>query len=144
VSSAYDTSSTGDRSTAPDSEDTSLGSLVGALSGNVSKLMRQELELAKAEIRAEAKKAGKAAGMLSGAAFAGWMTAIFLSTTLMWLLSKAMDLTLAALIVTLLWGIAAAVLGLAGKKRMQALNPKPEQTMDSLKEDAQWLKAQKN
>jgi F0F1-type ATP synthase assembly protein I len=141
VSSAYDTAPAGGGSTAPEAEDTSLGSLVGALSGNVSKLMRQELELAKAEIRAEAKKAGKAAGMLGGA---GWMTAIFLSTTLMWLLSKAMDLTLAALIVTLLWGIAAAVLGLSGKKQLQGLNPKPEQTMDSLKEDAQWLKAQKN
>jgi hypothetical protein len=55
-----------------------------------------------------------------------------------------MDLTLAALIVTLLWGIAAAVLGLSGKKKLQALNPKPEQTIDSLKEDAQWLKAQKS
>jgi uncharacterized membrane protein YqjE len=125
-------------------DDQSLGSLVNSLSGNMSKLMRQELELAKAELRQEAVKAGKGAGMLGGAAFAGWMAAIFLSTTLMWLLSKAMDLTLAALIVTLLWGIAAAVMGLNGKKKLQDLNPKPEQTVETLKEDAQWLKAQKN
>ena len=82
--------------------------------------------------------------MLGGAALAGWMTAIFLSVTLMWLLDKAMDITLAAFIVALLWGVAAAVLGLGGKKKLQRLNPKPEQTIDSLKEDAQWLKAQKN
>jgi hypothetical protein len=82
--------------------------------------------------------------MLGGAAFAGWMTAIFLSTTLMWLLSKAMDLTLAALIVAVLWGVMAAVLGLRGKKEMQALNPKPERTIETLKEDAQWVKAQKS
>lgn len=124
--------------------DRSLGSLVSALTGDMSKLMRQELTLAKAELREEAKEAGKAAGMLGGAAFAGWMTAIFLSVTVMWLLNKAMDLTLAALIVTLVWGIAAAVLGLGGKKKLQGLQPKPEQTIDSLKEDAQWLKAQKN
>jgi len=110
----------------------------------MSKLMRQELDLAKAELREEAKEAGKAAGMLGGAALAGWMTALFVSVTLMWLLDKAMDLTLAALIVTLIWGIAAAVLGLSGKKKLQNVNPKPEQTIDSLKEDAQWLKAQKN
>ncbi len=127
-----------------DSADRSLGSLVSSLTSDMSKLMRQELTLAKAELREEAKEAGKAVGMLGGAAFAGWMTAIFLSVTLMWLLDKAMDLTLAALIVTAVWGIAAAVLGLGGKKKLQNLNPKPEQTIDSLKEDAQWLKAQKN
>jgi hypothetical protein len=110
----------------------------------MTKLMRQELELAKAEIRDEAKKAGKGAGMLGGAAFAGWMTAIFLSTTLMWLLSKAIDLTLAALIVAVLWGAAAAVLALSGKKQLQDLNPKPERTIETLKEDAQWAKAQRS
>jgi len=125
-------------------EDRSLGSLVGNLSSDMSKLMRQELDLAKVELKEEAKKAGKGAGMLGGAALAGWMTVLFLSITLMWLLDKAMDLVLAALIVTLIWGIAAAVLGLAGKKQLQQVNPKPEQTVETLKEDAQWLKAQKN
>lgn len=135
--------SAGDTS-ADDGSDSSLGGLVSALSGDMSKLMRQELALAKAELQAEAKTAGKGVGMLGGAAFAGWMTAIFLSTTLMWLLWKAVDLTLAALIVTLLWGVTAAALGLIGKKKLQSLNPKPQQTMDTLKEDAEWLKAQKN
>ncbi len=128
----------------PNIEDRSLGSLFSTLSSDMSKLMRQELNLAKVELREEAKRAGKGAGMLGGAAFAGWMTAIFLSTTLMWLLSKWMDLTLAALIVTLLWGIAAAVLALQGKKLLQQVNMKPEQTVESLKEDAQWVKAQKS
>lgn len=144
MSSTYEPERAGGERAESDSEDRSLGSLVSSLSGDMSKLMRQELTLAKAELREEAKEAGKAAGMLGGAAFAAWMTAIFLSVTLMWLLWKAMDLTLAALVVALLWGVAAAVLGLAGKKKLQGLNPKPEQTIDSLKEDAQWLKAQKN
>lgn len=128
----------------PPAEDRSLGSLVGSLTSDLSKLMRQELDLAKVELKEEAKKAGKGAGMLGGAAFAGWMTAIFLSTTLMWLLDKVMDLALAALVVTLVWGIAAVVLGLAGKKQLSSINPMPQQTVDTLKEDAQWLKAQKN
>ena len=127
-----------------EAETQSLGSLVGNLTGDLSKLMRQELDLAKVELREEAKKAGKGAGMLGGAALAGWMTALFLSTTVMWLLDKAMDLTLAALIVTLVWGVAAIVLGLAGKKQLSTVNPKPQQTVETLKEDAQWLKAQKN
>jgi uncharacterized membrane protein YqjE len=127
-----------------EAETQSLGSLVGNLTGDLSKLMRQELDLAKVELREEAKKAGKGAGMLGGAALAGWMTALFLSTTVMWLLDKAMDLTLAALIVTLVWGVAATVLGLAGKKQLSTVNPKPQQTVETLKEDAQWLKAQKN
>lgn len=129
---------------APNVEDVSLGSLFSTLSSDMSKLMRQELNLAKVELREEAKQAGKGVGMLGGAAFAGWMVAIFLSTTLMWLLSKWMDLTLAALIVTLLWGIAAVILGLQGKKLLQQVNVKPEQTVESLKEDAQWVKAQKS
>lgn len=141
MSTAYEpTSGQNDASDA----DRSLGALVGTLSNDLSKLMRQELELAKFEMKEEAKKAGKGAGMLGGAALAGWMTALFLTVTVMWLLDKVMDLTLAALIVTVLWGIAAAVLALNGRKQLQAINPKPEQTMETLKEDAQWLKAQKN
>jgi uncharacterized membrane protein YqjE len=143
VSSGYEEQTMNDTN-GSDTSDESLGNLVGSLSGNLSKLMRQELELAKVELREEAKKAGKGVGMLGGAAFAGWMTAIFLSTTVMWLLSKAMDLTLAALIVTVIWGAAAAVLGLGGKKQLQSINPKPEQTIDTLKEDAQWVKAQRS
>jgi uncharacterized membrane protein YqjE len=144
VSSAYEPDYVAGQTGETDGSDRSLGDLFSSLTGDMSKLMRQELALAKVELREEAKQAGKAAGMLGGAAFAAWMTALFLSVTLMWLLDKAMDLTLAALIVTVIWGIAAAVMGLNGKKKMQAVNPKPEQTIDSLKEDAQWLKAQKN
>lgn len=128
----------------PDVEDESVGSLVGRLTGDLSTLMRQELDLAKAELRGEAKKAGAAAGMLAAAGVAGLLFLIMASLTLTWLLDKIMYLWLAALIVTLLWGIAAAVLGLSGKKKMAQVNPKPEQTIETLKEDKQWVQAQKN
>lgn len=144
MSSTSGSHSAEEETSGPGIEDTSLGNLFSMLSSDMSKLMRQELNLAKVELREEAKQAGKGVGMLGGAAFAGWMTAIFLSTTLMWLLDKWMDLTLAALIVTLLWGIAAAVLAQTGRKQLKQVSMKPEQTVESLKEDAEWVKAQKS
>jgi uncharacterized membrane protein YqjE len=128
----------------PDVEDESVGSLVGRMTTHLSELMRQEIALAKAELQAEAQKAAKGAGMLAGAGFAAWMVAIFASFTLVWLLDKAMDLWIATLIVTLLWGVAAAALFVTGRKQLKQVNPKPEQTVESLKEDKEWLKAQKN
>lgn len=129
----------------PDVEDQSLGSLVGRLSSDVSTLMRQELALAKAELREEGKKAGKGAGMLGGAGLAGYFVLLFLSLTLMWALGdELMPLWAAALIVMVLWAIAAAVLFVMGRKQLKEVNPKPEQTVETLKEDKEWVKAQKS
>ncbi|HEU4946770.1 MAG TPA: phage holin family protein [Kribbella sp.] len=124
--------------------DSSLGAMVSQLTSDLSTLTRQELALAKTELREEAKKAGKGAGMLGGAAFAGWMLALFVSLTLMWALNEVMHIAWAALIVAAVWAIAAAVLLTAGRKAMREVNPTPDQTVDSLKEDAKWLKAQKS
>ncbi|MGC4938153.1 phage holin family protein [Kribbella sp. DT2] len=124
--------------------DDSVGALVSHLTNDFGKLTRQELALAKAELRDEAKKAGKGAGLLGGAALAGWMVALFLSLTVMWALGEAMDLVWAALIVTALWGIAAAVMAARGRKELQDVSPKPDQTIESVKEDAKWLKTQNN
>jgi uncharacterized membrane protein YqjE len=125
-------------------EDQSLGSILSRISSDVSTLVRQELDLAKLELKDEGKKAGKTAGMFGGAALAGWMAALFLSLTTMWALDNVMDVTWAALIVFALWTVAAAVLAASGRKQAKSINPKPEQTVATIKEDAQWLKAQKN
>jgi uncharacterized membrane protein YqjE len=126
------------------SMDESVGQLVSQLTTDVGQLTRQELALAKAELQAEAKKAGKGAGMLGGAAFAGWMVALFLSLTVMWALDEAMDLIWAALIVAAIWAVVAAVLATTGRKELREVNPKPDQTVESLKEDAKWLKTRKS
>lgn len=126
------------------SVDESVGELVSQLTTDLGDLTRQELALAKAELQAEAKKAGKGAGLLGGAALAGWMVALFVSLTIMWALGEAMDLVWAALIVTALWAIAAAVLATTGRKELREVSPKPEQTVESLKEDAKWLKTRKS
>jgi hypothetical protein len=118
----------------------SLGDLVGELAGDLSRLMRQELELAKAELREEAAKAGKAAGMLGAAGFAGYMTAVLLSFAVVFGLAYAIGLGWAALIVAVLWGIAGAALFTAGRSRLKAVSPKPERTVETLKEDAEWAR----
>jgi uncharacterized membrane protein YqjE len=122
------------------SMDESVGAIVSQLTTDLGELTRQELALAKAELQAEAKKAGKGAGMLGGAAFAGWMVALFISLTVMWALDEAMDLIWAALIVAVVWAVVAAVLATTGRKELREVDPKPDQTVESLKEDAKWLK----
>ncbi|MBA2554821.1 MAG: phage holin family protein [Geodermatophilaceae bacterium] len=124
----------------PDVEGRSVGELIGELSGDLSKLMRQELELAKLELKEEAAKAGKAAGMLAGAGVAGHMVLVFLSLTVVWALANVMDLAWAALIVTVIWAVVAATLAAAGRKKLKQVNVKPEQTIETLKEDAEWAR----
>ncbi|MEU4570093.1 phage holin family protein [Micromonospora sp. NPDC023956] len=97
----------------------SVGDLLRQVTTDLSTLMRQEVELAKAEIREEGKKAGKAAGFFGGAGFGGYMVALFLSLALWAGLSNVMDAGWAALIVAVLWGAVAAVLYSMGKKNAE-------------------------
>jgi hypothetical protein len=120
--------------------ETSVGELIGNISDDLSQLFRQEVELAKAELKQEASKAGKAGGMLGGAAFAGYLAVVLLSFALVFALGNVMDLGWAALIVAVLWGIVGAVLFANGRKKLKTVDPMPRRTVDTLKEDAQWLK----
>ncbi len=112
----------------------SVGDLVGQVAADLSKLMRQELELAKAELKAEATKAGKGAGLLGGAGYAGLMVGIFASITLMYLLNFVMPLVVAALLVTALWAAVGFSLYSKGRQQLKTVNPTPTQTVASLKE----------
>ena len=118
----------------PAVEGTSVGALIGEVTKDLSTLMRQELELAKVEVKAEAKKAGQGAGMFGAAGFAGYMVALFLSFALWWGLENVMDAGLAALIVAVLWGVVGAVAFVLGRKKFQQVNPKPERTVDTLQQ----------
>ncbi|MDT0278127.1 phage holin family protein [Blastococcus goldschmidtiae] len=118
----------------PDIEGISVGTLIGEVTKDLSTLMRQELELAKVEMKAEAKKAGQGAGMFGAAGFAGYMVALFLSLALMWALASAIPTGWSALIVAILWGIVGAVAFVMGRKKFQQVNPKPERTVDTLSE----------
>jgi uncharacterized membrane protein YqjE len=124
----------------PDVEGRSVGDLLGKVTTDLSTLLRQEVDLAKVEIKEEATKAGKASGMLAGAGAVGYLVLVFLSLALMFALDAAMPIGWAALITAVVLGIVAAVLFVLGRKRLQQVNPKPEQTVETLKEDVQWAK----
>ena len=126
-----------------DLRDRSVGELLRELSQQTATLVRQELELAKAELTEKGKQVGRGAGLLSGAgavalvAF-GALTACFIA-----LLATAMATWLAALIVAVVYAAIAGVLALVGKRQLeQATPPAPEQTIETVKEDVQWAKTQ--
>ncbi len=118
----------------PDVEGNSVGAMIGEVTKDLSTLMRQELELAKVEVKAEAKKAGQGAGMFGAAGFAGYMVALFLSLALMWALASAIPTGWSGLIVAVLWGIVGAVAFVMGRKKFQQVNPKPERTVETLQQ----------
>lgn len=126
----------------PDVEGTSVGGLIGEVTKDLSTLMRQELELAKVELKAEAKKAGQGAGMFGAAGFAGYMVLMFLSFALWWALENVMDAGLAALIVAVLWAVVGGVAFVLGKKKFAEVNPTPERTIDTLQQVPGALKPQ--
>lgn len=128
----------------PDVEGRSLGDLVGEVAEDLTRLFRQELELAKVEAKQEATKLGKGAGMLAGAGVAGHIVVLFLSVALMLLLGRVMDLDLAALIVAVLWAIVAGILASVGRQRLRSAQLTLDETKATLKEDVQWAKRLKD
>jgi hypothetical protein len=113
---------------------------VAEVSRDFSTLMRQEVELAKAEATQSAKRAGKGAGLYGGAGVAGHFLLLFLSIALWWGLGDLIDsLGWSAVIVGVLWGIVAAVLYFAGKKEFERVQGMPR-TADSLKKIPDTLK----
>ena len=115
--------------------------LVKQLSEQTSRLARQEVELAKAELALKGKRAGIGAGMFGGAGVFGFYALGALVATAILGLATAVAAWLAALIVTVLLGASAGVLALQGKTKVQrATPPVPEQASESVKEDVQWAK----
>ena len=125
-------------------DERSLGQIVGDLSNDLTTLVKQELELARTELKEEAAKAGKGAGMLGGAGVSGLLALILGSFALAYLLDNWMPVELAFLIVTILWAIVGAVLAARGRKELKNANPQLPETQQTLKEDAAWARAQKN
>lgn len=120
-------------------ESNSLGDLLGDVTRDLSTLMRQELELAKAEAKQSATRAGKGGGMLAGAGVAGHFVLLFLSIALWYALGELMGLGWSAVVVALIWGIIAAVLASIGKKELKAIKGMP-QTVETVQEIPPTLK----
>jgi uncharacterized membrane protein len=120
-------------------EEASLADLLSALSDDVTRLFRQEVELAKVEVKKEAVEAGKAAGMLVAGAIAAFVTLLLVAWSLSWALALAMPVWAGFLIVAVVFGAVAAGLIVTGRNKLQAVDPTPHQTVETLQEDKEWL-----
>jgi uncharacterized membrane protein YqjE len=124
-----------------DLRDRSTGELLKQLSDQTTTLVKQEIELAKAELGEKGKRAGVGAGMFGGAGVAGFLALGALTACIIAALGEAMELWLAALIVAVVYGAIAGVLALQGRNKVQeATPPVPEQAQESIKEDLEWAK----
>ncbi|MPZ74307.1 MAG: phage holin family protein [Nitriliruptorales bacterium] len=132
----------------PTPEDQSMGELFGRVTSDLSALVRQEMQLAKVEIKQEVRTAGKAGGLIGGGAFAGYVALLFVSVAVALLIatvlpdgmSETMRHLVGFVIVGVVYGIAAAVLLSKGKRELDQVDPVPQQTVETLKEDVQWAK----
>jgi hypothetical protein len=119
--------------------DRSLGDLISEVTTDLSTLMRQELELAKAELQQTASRAGKGAGLLGGAAVAGFFVLMFVSVALWWAIGSATGLGWSAVIVAVIWGVIGAVLAAIGRKSLRSVRGLPK-TADTVKKIPDALK----
>ncbi|AEN08477.1 MULTISPECIES: phage holin family protein [unclassified Streptomyces] len=122
------------------SSDPSIGELVGEISEDLTQLVREEIELAKAEVKEEAAKAGKAGGMLAGSGYTMHLVVLFGSLAAVFGFAHVVDIAWAALIVTAIWLVVGAILFVTGRSRLRAVRVKPERTAETLKEDAKWVR----
>jgi hypothetical protein len=118
-----------------------IGEVASQLTHDLSLLVRQEMELAKAEMRQKGKIALPGLGMIGAAGVVALCAAGALTAFVVLVLATFLDGWLAALLTALLLGGAAALLAVLGKERVEdAGTPIPEQTIETVKEDAQWMK----
>jgi uncharacterized membrane protein YqjE len=126
-----------------DLRDRSLGELLKQLSQETTRLVHQELELAKAELTQKGKQAGAGAGLFGGAGALGLAALGALTACFILALNAIMPAWLAALLVAVVYGIIAFVLVKQGQAKMKAAGPPvPEQTIETVKEDVEWAKTQ--
>lgn len=129
--------------TEPAPADKPLGELIADMTSQVTELLRKELDMAVVELKDEAKQAAKAGGMLSGAALSGYLSLLFSSFAAAWWLDRKLPRPLAFGVVALLHGATAAALLKRGQEEMKQVDPVPTQTVETLKDNLEWAKAQK-
>jgi hypothetical protein len=119
----------------------SVPELMRQLSDQTATLVRQELELAKAELTVKGKRVGIGAGMFGAAGVFGLYALGAFTAAVILALSLAMTGWLAALIVTAVYGAVAGALALSGKSNVQrGVPPVPEQTVETVREDVEMAK----
>jgi hypothetical protein len=120
-----------------------FGELLKQLSEETTRLVHQEIELAKAELTQKGKQAGMGAGLFGAAGAIGFLALAALTACFILALDAVLPAWLAALLVAIVYAAVAAVLALRGRAKVQqAVPPVPEQTIETVKEDVQWAKTQ--
>ncbi len=119
-----------------------VGSIIGGIIGDLQGIVRGEVQLAKTELKEDASKIGRGAGFLAGAALIGLVGFIFLMLAVTYLLDEWVDRWIAAGIVAVALLLIAAILAQSGRSQLKSANLKPEQTMETLKEDKEWASQQ--
>ena len=118
-----------------------IGELLKQLSQETTTLVKQELDLAKAEVAQKGQQAGKGAGMFGGAGVIGFLALAALTAAAIMAIDKAVPNWAAALIVAAVYAAIAGVLALQGRNKVkEATPPVPEQAVESVKENVQWAK----
>ena len=118
-----------------------IGELLKQLASETTTLVRQELDLAKAEMREKAGKAGPGFGMIGAAGGVALLALGALTAFFVLALDAVLPNWLAALVVAMVYGAVAALLYMRGKEKVDdAGSPAPRQTIETLKEDVEWAK----
>lgn len=120
----------------------SIADVLQDIVANVQTIIRAEIRLAKTEVKEEITKARAAAGMMAGGAVAALFTVWLLLLTAFFALSTVMPFWAAALVLLIVMAIVTAILLMAGRKRLKTVNRKPEKTIETMKENVQWVKTQ--
>lgn len=127
----------------PGSDPRPLSEVLSELGGELSTLVRQEMQLARVELRREMATTAKGSAALIVAAVGGLLTVVFGTSAAAWGLAQVMATGWAFLIVTLVWLLITSVAGVIGLRKLKQVGP-PTETVQSLKEDVAWAKTRKS
>jgi uncharacterized membrane protein YqjE len=120
----------------------SVGEVIGDVVANAQEMIRGEIRLAKTELRNDARAAAHSVGMLAAGVVLALYAFGMLLFTAVWALDTQLPQWTAGLVVATAVAIPAAILILVGRAKLQRIEPGPEQTIESMKENVEWIRRQ--
>ena len=118
----------------------SAGDILQNVVQDLGNIVRSEIQLAKTEMSAKASKAGQGAGMMGVAGAIALLAGAALVTCCIAALAIAIPIWAAALVMSFLLGVIAMVVFSTGRTRLKKVNPVPEETARTIREDVQWAR----
>jgi Putative Actinobacterial Holin-X, holin superfamily III len=125
-------------------DDRSVGQLLGDATKDLQALARKEFALAKAETKEELQNAVAAGKSFGVAGLMGYLALVMLSFAAAWALAAIIPTGWAFFAVGVVFALVAAAMALRGRRDLQKFDAVPEETVETLKEDVEWLKSRKN